>query len=458
MFCRDKVRGHRVREDRSRCGGLCGDLKGILPCLMIGLALLVTLNLALPQNTSAATLRLTSGAGNPGSEITLALNMTSESSEDSQAVQLYLNYDPAMITYTEATIGSAAQDAGKALGVTFVKEGRVKLVVYPTSYFAKINDGTIVNVTFTVIGRSTTIVVIDSPLISTTQGQRVPLTSVVNGVVNPGIGTPMSADENCQPKDVFNTRDAASLEDVWVAGTLPTVKAESYPFYLTGDKDQWVNGIDICSAGCVTSRLITIDSTGHFCGLLWTPPVGDNNEYDIVLDVNKNGVFDEGIDFFDSGITVGAATLIELSSFTATAQSGEISLEWETASELDNAGFNLWRSDVKNGRYTRINSKIMEARGGATQRAEYTYSDDIAKPGIRYYYKLEDIDTRGVSTFHGPISAMIPRRGQDKPADGKSAVDYYPPYWPDVYDMGMYSKPVWPPVYGLGYSWWPYYP
>ena len=126
------------------------------------------------------------------------------------------------------------------------------------------------------------------------------------------------------------------------------------------------------------------------------------------------------------------------------------------ASELDNAGFNLWRSDTEDGKYTRINSKIIEAEGGATLKAEYAYSDDTAKPGVKYYYKLEDIDTRGNSTFHGPVSAMIPSK-QSKSTESKPAADYYPPYWLDMY--GMYSKPVWPPVYYMNYPvWWPYYP
>ena len=132
-----------------------------------------------------------------------------------------------------------------------------------------------------------------------------------------------------------------------------------------------------------------------------------------------------------------------MSSFTATAKSEKIVLEWETASELDNVGFNLWRSTAEEGEYIKINSRIIEAEGGATLRAEYSYSDSTAKPGIKYYYKLEDIDTRGSSTFHGPVSAVTPTT---KPARGKAATDYYLPYWFD-----MYSKPGWPPVYKISY-------
>ena len=162
--------------------------------------------------------------------------------------------------------------------------------------------------------------------------------------------------------------------------------------------------------------------------------------------------------------------LIELDRFNADSQGNRnlIVLTWTTLSEIDNAGFNLWRSETKSGKYIKINSKIIEAKGGATQKAEYTYidstaTDSKAKPAVTYYYKLEDIDTKGVSTFHGPVSAMIPmsKSAEDKATadyksipDYKSTVDYYPPYWFD-----LYSKPVWPPVYSMNYPVrWPYYP
>lgn len=142
--------------------------------------------------------------------------------------------------------------------------------------------------------------------------------------------------------------------------------------------------------------------------------------------------------------------MIKLDQFSAVPQNNQISITWTTFSEVDNAGYNLWRSYTEYRKYTRINSKIIEAEGGATLSAEYLYTDSAAIPGVTYYYKLEDIDTRGNSTMHGPISAIIPIT---KPAESKPAADYYPPYWLDVY-----SRPAWPPVYGLGYSWWPYYP
>ena len=156
---------------------------------------------------------------------------------------------------------------------------------------------------------------------------------------------------------------------------------------------------------CITSKSISIDNNGHFCDLLWTPPVGDNNQYDIVLDVNGNGFFDIATDFLDSNIAVGATTLVELTSFTALPKSGKVTLNWTTESEIDNAGFNIYRAETENGSYIKINAALISTKGSSTQGASYEFVDNDVQNRKTYYYKLEDIDLEGKSTMHGPVSA-----------------------------------------------------
>jgi len=104
-------------------------------------------------------------------------------------------------------------------------------------------------------------------------------------------------------------------------------------------------------------------------------------------------------------------TLIQLSTFEAKSSNKSISLKWRTESEVDNAGFNVWRAEG----FKKINSFMIPAQGSPTQGAEYDYFDlDVLnlKP---YFYLLEDIDNNGISTFHGPVKA-VPRAiyGSDK--------------------------------------------
>ncbi|MCP4717492.1 MAG: VCBS repeat-containing protein [Deltaproteobacteria bacterium] len=98
-------------------------------------------------------------------------------------------------------------------------------------------------------------------------------------------------------------------------------------------------------------------------------------------------------------------TLIDLASFDARPRNGAVRLEWSTASEIDNAGFNLYRAASKNGNYVKINKELVAAKGSPTTGAAYTFIDENAKNGKTFFYMLEDVDTNGIVTMHGPESA-----------------------------------------------------
>jgi hypothetical protein len=103
-------------------------------------------------------------------------------------------------------------------------------------------------------------------------------------------------------------------------------------------------------------------------------------------------------------------TPIELVSFAATAVGGLIRITWETATEADNAGFRLWRAESEGGSYARLSSDLIPSEGSPTQGASYAFEDRSVTPGRTYWYKLEDVDIRGRSTFHGPVSATANRK------------------------------------------------
>jgi hypothetical protein len=48
---------------------------------------------------------------------------------------------------------------------------------------------------------------------------------------------------------------------------------------------------------------------------------------------------------------------------------------------------------------------LIPAQGSADTGVSYDYTDTDVVTGVTYYYKLEDVDIHGVSTFHGPVSA-----------------------------------------------------
>jgi hypothetical protein len=120
------------------------------------------------------------------------------------------------------------------------------------------------------------------------------------------------------------------------------------------------------------------------------------------VDLNRNSIQDIGEPDDDSEIII---TAITLDSFSARIENDHVVLSWRTGAEIDNAGFNLYRSSSADGLYTKINDLLIAGQGTGSG-AGYSYVDE--KPGGERYYKLEDIDYFGVSTFHGPIEAIDP--------------------------------------------------
>ncbi|MBN1920287.1 MAG: pullulanase-type alpha-1,6-glucosidase [Anaerolineae bacterium] len=99
-------------------------------------------------------------------------------------------------------------------------------------------------------------------------------------------------------------------------------------------------------------------------------------------------------------------TAVFLTSFAAAPQGESILLTWETAAELQNLGFNLYRAEAFAGPWTRLNAELIPAQNpGATFGASYEWLDTGVTPDTTYFYRLEDLDVNGASTFHGPVSA-----------------------------------------------------
>lgn len=106
------------------------------------------------------------------------------------------------------------------------------------------------------------------------------------------------------------------------------------------------------------------------------------------------------------------SNLITLTRFDAMPASGGIVITWETASEVNTAGFHLWRASQPAGRYVKITAALLPGRGGPTRSAAYTYTDAAVAPGAAYYYRLEEVDGYGLSAFYGPAEAVAGLAGR----------------------------------------------
>ncbi len=97
-------------------------------------------------------------------------------------------------------------------------------------------------------------------------------------------------------------------------------------------------------------------------------------------------------------------TPVELKSFSSTVVPYEgVTIQWETASESGNVGFNILRSLTEAGEYKPINEKLIPR----DTSGKYKFSDKSIQAGRKYWYKLEDVSTSGIKTQHGPVLAEV---------------------------------------------------
>jgi hypothetical protein len=83
-----------------------------------------------------------------------------------------------------------------------------------------------------------------------------------------------------------------------------------------------------------------------------------------------------------------------------------VTVEWTTASEVDHAGFNLYRSESPDGPWAKLNQELIPPSGDPIVGGKYSYVDDAVGPGRTYYYQLEDVSLNGSSTRHPPIEVV----------------------------------------------------
>ncbi len=105
-------------------------------------------------------------------------------------------------------------------------------------------------------------------------------------------------------------------------------------------------------------------------------------------------------------VSISGPLGVALASFEVEQVSSHMVLAWETATELSNRGFNLWRGTSPAGPDRQLNATLIPSQSqGSPSGFSYTWQDasDLVF-GVTYYYWLEDLNTLGILTRHEPVS------------------------------------------------------
>lgn len=147
---------------------------------------------------------------------------------------------------------------------------------------------------------------------------------------------------------------------------------------------------------------MAMDDSGHgSIGVPWQPLT------EIVM-VVKNLSFQQGIrGRFSYVATHDPSYPFELNFIEAIEEQGMIAVLWETDSEIDLFGWNIYRSSEPVCDFSKINEVFFPALGESLGPVLYKFLDESAKPSMKYFYYVEGVTKQGLSSRSTISSAEI---------------------------------------------------
>ena len=98
---------------------------------------------------------------------------------------------------------------------------------------------------------------------------------------------------------------------------------------------------------------------------------------------------------------------VRIAALDAIPAPGGILITWETVTEHDNAGFNLYRAASSAGPWKKLNGTLIPAVSpGSSEGHAYQWLDPTADPAVTHYYLLEDLALDGTRTRHTPVEVV----------------------------------------------------
>ena len=106
----------------------------------------------------------------------------------------------------------------------------------------------------------------------------------------------------------------------------------------------------------------------------------------------------------DCASMASAVLAVELTNFNAAPNGKHIALNWQTATERDNSGFEIQRS-TDGKAFAKVG--WLDGNGDTNKAHNYAFTDADVQPNMSYYYRLRQLDHDGTAHFSAVRSAVL---------------------------------------------------
>ena len=190
----------------------------------------------------------------------------------------------------------------------------------------------------------------------------------------------------CDHNDLNETNSPPSLTPVTFGGSTGTFLALGAGTGCDTENDHIYYSNGTISFASTAAAKSAIQDPDNFTGATGTNPPG-------AYTTAKNNI-------------INAANLlpVELIYFSAQEKDGAVQLNWSTAAEIENKGFEIERSE--NGiQFSSID--FVDGQGTTTITQNYSYEDQSINSGTTYYYRLKQIDFDGDMEYSNVVTILI---------------------------------------------------